>query len=273
LEHDVDQTVELAESKKLDAETALSRAEKELLNSLGLSNWQPPQPLSYVRSSRDACAAGRLDAEYFAPRVIELLRYLRKGNRRLGDAAPARHERFVPLRGSFDYIEIGGIRADGTAFAETLEQADAPSRATWHVRGGDVITSTVRPIRRLSALIAPEQDGFVCSSGFVVLQPRDIAPEVLLTYLRLPPVCELLDLHTSASLYPAISEPDLLAIPFPIIDDALAIRIVANVRAAQTVRESATQLLDAAQRAIEIAIEDSEVAALAYLQAAQTKAM
>ena len=38
-----------------------------------------------------------------------------------------------------------------------------------------------------------------------VLTPEEIEPELLLVYLRLPLVCELLDLHTTASMYPAIS--------------------------------------------------------------------
>jgi len=53
-----------------------------------------------------------------------------------------------------------------------------------------------------------------------VLEPKTIAPEVLLTYLRLPIICELMDLHTSASLYPAISERDLLKLPIPKIGKA-----------------------------------------------------
>lgn len=123
----------------------------------------------------------------------------------------------------------------------------------------------VRPIRRLSALIAPEQDGSVCSSGFVVLEPQAVAPEVLLAYLRLPPVCELMNLHTSASLYPAIAEADLLALPFPRIDASVQAQIVANVRAAQACHQRAAELLDATKRAVELAIEDSEAAALQHL--------
>jgi len=88
---------------------------------------------------------------------------------------------------------------------------------------------------------------------------------VLLAYLRLPPVCELMDLHTSASLYPAIAEANLLALPFPRIDASVQTRIVANVRAAQASRQRAADLLDAAKRAVEIAIEDSEAAALKRL--------
>ncbi len=245
----------------------IQQAEQTLLRALGLENWQPPEPLTYTRPSRDAFAAGRLDAEYFAPRVAKLLGRLKRDGLILGGVAPVRHERFIPgATDTFDYIEIGGVRADGTVVSETVPLAEAPSRATWLVRSGDVITSTVRPIRRLSALVAPEQDGHVCSSGFVVLRPEAIPAEVLLTYLRLPQVCELLDLHTSASLYPAISEVDLLAMPMPRIDAATQAQIVAAVRAAQASRRRAAELLDAAKRAVEIAIEESETAALAWLE-------
>lgn len=118
----------------------------------------------------------------------------------------------------------------------------------------------------MSAVIAPVQDGYVCSSGFVVLQPRAIKPDVLLTYLRLPPVCALMDLHTSASLYPAISETDLLALPIPKIPAATQQAIEKSALAARQARQRATRLLDAAKRAVEIAIEKDEKSALAYLK-------
>lgn len=96
----------------------------------------------------------------------------------------------------------------------------------------------------------------------MVLQPRDVPAEVLLTYLRLPQICELMDLHTSASLYPAISEADLLALPFhPIANEAEA-EIVHTVQSAHTARRQANALLEDAKRAVEIAIEDNEQAAL-----------
>lgn len=247
----------------------LVQAEALLLHALGLDTWTPPEALSYVRASSEVFAAGRLDAEFFAPRVEQLLARLGRDGLRLADVASVRHERFEPTgSGDFDYIEIGSIGADGTAASESVPMAEAPSRATQHVRAGDVITSTVRPIRRLSALIAPEQDGAVCSSGFVVLQPQGISGEMLLTYLRLPPVCELMDLHTSATMYPAISESDLLALPIPTIAPSVQAQVKDAVQQSVHARQRATRLLDAAKRAVEIAIEDSEAAALAYLAAA-----
>ena len=129
----------------------------------------------------------------------------------------------------------------------------------------DIITSTVRPIRRLSAQIDPDQNGYVCSSGFVILEPTGIRPELLLTFLRLPIICELMDLLASASMYPAISEAEILGLPLPSVDGAKEKAVVAAVQEGRAARARAHSLLDAAKRAVEIAIEDSEAAALAYL--------
>lgn len=257
-----------AHRSRLDVHQLVDVAERSLLGALGLDKRQGPRLLTYVRNSRDAQSAGRLDAEYFAPQVAGLLALLGRDGLTIADVAPARHDRFTPAAtGSFRYIEIGSLDSDGTAQSENVLHRDAPSRATQHVCAGDVITSTVRPVRRLSAVIGADQDGCVCSSGFVVLQPQTVSSEVLLTYLRLRSVCELMDLHTSATMYPAISEADLLALPIPSIPDATQRTIEKSVQAARQAKARATQLLDAAKRAVEIAIEDSESAATQHLEA------
>jgi type I restriction enzyme S subunit len=263
----IEETIKTGHQGFLRAIDELAAAEQTLLHALGLDAWQPPEPLTYVRRASEVAQAARFDSEFFAPRTLQLLAKLGAGGRTIRDVAPPRHEEFRPAGGpgEFDYIEIGSLRGDGTVGSERLACADAPSRATWHVRGGDVVTSTVRPNRRLSALITPEQTGYVASSGFVVLQPQAVSAEVLLTYLRLPPVCEVMDLHTSASLYPTISETDLLKLPFPKLDQKTCDEITAAVRAAHAARREAQALLARAQRAVEIAIEQGEFAALTVL--------
>lgn len=261
------QTIQASLKLRRGAVKKREEAEQILLRALGLQNWQPPEPLTYIRRASDAFAAARLDAEYFAPKVVELLQKLGEAGLSIGAVTSTRNERFSPGKdGEFNYIEIGNVRSDGTVGAERLPQNEAPSRATQYVRAGDIITSSVRPIRRLSAIITPEQDGFVCSSGFVVLRTRDVPAEVLLTYLRLPPLCELMDLHTSASLYPAISEADLLALPFHPIAEDVEYEIINAIQSAHEARRQAHTLLEAAKRAVEIAIEECEAAALAYLK-------
>lgn len=269
LEKAVTQCVGWAYQLRSQSGQNLDMAEDTLLRSLGLENWQAPEPLSYIRNSRDAFAAGRLDAQYFTPRVRALLDLLGQDGLTISDVAPPRHEKFESGKAgkSFNYIEIGDVRNDGSVESTELATTDAPSRATQYVRGGDVLTSTVRPIRRLSAFVNVLQDGAVCSSGFVVLAPNDLSASTLLTYLRLPLVCELMDLHTSASLYPAISEQDLLALPIPRISEKVQQRVDASVGAAHQAKQRSTYLLNAAKRAVEIAIEQDEKAAMAYLEA------
>jgi restriction endonuclease S subunit len=129
----------------------------------------------------------------------------------------------------------------------------------------DVITSTVRPIRRLSALIEPEQNNDICSSGFAVLKPTQIEPEVLLVYLRSPIVCEILDLHTTASMYPAISTKDLLHIPITLPEKVTRQQIAEKVRKSRKAREQSKQLLEIAKTGVEQAIETNESTATTWI--------
>ncbi len=262
--------VNVALSQRRLSTSRTTEAERTLLNLLSLANWTPPEPLAYSARASDVFASGRFDARIYAPRIQALLDLLAVDGRTISDVADPRREKFRPdACVAFDYIEISDIDGAGAATSTRLASEDAPSRATWHVRAGDIITSAVRPIRRLSAQITPEQEGFVCSSGFVVVTPRDIAPEVLLTYLRLPVICELLDLFASASMYPAITDADIFNLPLPHIPDAVADQVTQNVIAAKAAKDRAASLLEAAKRAVEVAIEDGEPAAMAYLDQAE----
>jgi type I restriction enzyme M protein len=109
----------------------------------------------------------------------------------------------------------------------------------------------LRPIRRLSALIEPEQNNYICSSGFAVLDPIKIESEVLLIYLRSPIVCEILDLHTTASMYPSISTEDLLSIPITLPKEPTRQKIAVKVRESRKAQEQSKQLLEIAKTGVE----------------------
>lgn len=259
-----------ADAFQVSVTSSMEEAETKILDAFGLAGWTPHEPLSYTANASDVFASARLDARFFAPRIQALLDLLSVDGRTVGDVAGQRREKFRPANCTdFHYIEIGGIDGAGAVTSTHLACSDAPSRATWHVRPDDIITSTVRPIRRLSAQIAPEQDGYVCSSGFVVVQPQDIAPEVLLTYLRLPVICELLDLFASASMYPAITDADIFNLPLPNIPNEVTEEVTRNVQEAKAAKASAANMLEAAKRAVEIAIEDGEPAAMTFLDQAE----
>ncbi len=262
----IESQIRKAHDLTIRSKALVERAEESLFLGLDLKSWQPDDPLSCTRSAAEVSAAGRFDADYFRPRYQSLLALLRRQGKTLRDVARLREDMFTPQPGQpFHYIEIGDLAADGAATSQVVPGEEAPSRATWIVQPGDVITSTVRPIRCLTGLIEPEQAENICSSGFAVLTPKGIPGELLFAYLRLPVICELMDLHTTASMYPAISTTDLMRLPFLLPDDATIKKVKQQITAARAARREAHVLLEKAKQAMEIAIEKDEAAGMATL--------
>lgn len=252
LQDRVQKAVENAESAYREAEECYAEAEALLESALGLDKLDLMPRLFYERPYADVQAAARCDAEYFQPRMQNLIAALSRDGQTIGDVANLSKRYFKAIPGrEFQYIEIGDVSGNGTADSNPVAGEEAPSRATWIVKPGDVITTTVRPIRRLSAIITDEQAGHVASSGFSVLTPKGIAPELLLVYLRLPLVCELLDLHATASMYPAISTTNLLQIPIALPKEASRQKIVTKVHESLEARQEARRLLDDAKAIVE----------------------
>ena len=238
-------------------------AAAQMLAATGLDRIQPTSRTSYERYFLELQANERFDAEFFSPRYHEAMTALRRGGRTLADVAQLSELAFrkedCHRHGSVEYVEIGSLVGDGEVTSTTVPVTEVPSRAAWVLGTGNVITSTVRPIRRLSALIQPHQNGWICSSGFGVLAPRigseGIEPEVLLTYLRLPIVCEILHLYSTASMYPAVPLARLMTMPIAVPNKRVREAIVASVRNAIAARRAASDLLRVARRAIEGVID------------------
>ena len=64
----------------------------------------------------------------------------------------------------------------------------------------------------------------------------------------------MLDLHTTASMYPAISTPNLMKIPVSLPDKPTRAKIVAKVKESFAARPEARRLLDEAKALVENAI-------------------
>jgi type I restriction enzyme M protein len=259
--------VNLGQNQLDSSQEIYQQAEDLLLSELGLQDWQPTEETVAVKSFAESfLACDRLDAEYYQPKQQKVMEIMRQSGLCIGDVAPLVKRKFQPdKQGEFNYIEIGNLSEEGFANGEVVAMDEAPSRAQWIVKPNDVITSTVRPIRKLSALIEPEQNNYICSSGFAVLKPTQIEPEVLLVYLRSPIVCEILDLHTTASMYPAISTEDLLNIPITLPKESTRQKITEKVRESRKAREQSKQLLEISKIGVERAIEADEATATAWI--------
>ncbi|EMK6863933.1 hypothetical protein H8F06_09495 [Vibrio fluvialis] len=260
--------------KEDQASELLKNAENTLLETLGLSNWTPPTPLSYVRSSNEAFTAGRFDAEYFHPAKKSALSILDNlSDARVGDFFESVRDLWQPSKSkdavvrNHDLTDALEPFLDPTKVPTLIEEIRSTKKL---VQPGDLVVSRLRSYLREIAVVLPGNGTTtVVSTEYIVLRPKkssQLAIEALLIYLRsqLPQI--VFKWSQDGSNHPRFDENELLNIPIP---RALISNQVNYVKAMQEMiaqRQLAVSLLEAAKRAVEIAIEDSEAAALAYLQ-------
>ena len=109
-QHGIASVVRTAQANVSFTKIQFEQAELILLKALGIDDWAPPEPLTYSRRASEVFVAGRLDSQYFAPRVALLIKRLSKDGWSLRDVAPPRQERFVQFGNQqFRYIEISNF--------------------------------------------------------------------------------------------------------------------------------------------------------------------
>lgn len=270
-------TVDRALAQRRLARSRTMEAEQYLLGILGLSNWTPPEPLAYTARASDVFASGRFDAQYFMPakeRVKQSLAAL--PGQLLSDRVDSIREQWIPDRApptmrvrNYDVTD---------ALVPLLDSEKEPSFAAEIgsmkkvFKDGDVAISRLRAyLKEVAVVRTGDAIPSVGSSEFIVLRPKGkaISPEALMVFLRSPPVQTILKWCQDGSQHPRFSEGDLLSIPVPDAVAAVSDQITKIVQDGFTARHRARKLLEAAKRAVEIAIEDGEPAAMAYLDHAE----
>jgi type I restriction enzyme S subunit len=161
----------------------------------------------------------------------------------------------------FIYVDVSSVSNESYQIIETKEiiGKDAPSRARKHIHTDDVIFATVRPTLRRVAMIPPELDSQVCSTGFCVLRANkeELEPAYAYFYLLTEWVTQQVQSLQKGVAYPAINDSDLFEqlILLPPLPEQRAI-----TQALQTVQEAKT----ARQRELVFARE-RKVAFMQYL--------
>ncbi|MBM3145020.1 MAG: hypothetical protein FJ010_08630 [Chloroflexi bacterium] len=124
-------------------------------------------------------------------------------------------------RDSFVYVDISSVDKDTKKIVEpqTLLVDAAPSRARKEIKANDVLVATVRPNLNGVAIVPPEHDNQIASTGFCVLRSdtEQLDPNYLFYFTQTETfVSHLTELSTGAG-YPAVSDEDILdtRIPLP----------------------------------------------------------
>ncbi|WP_445219146.1 hypothetical protein ACKWRH_02255 [Bradyrhizobium sp. Pa8] len=260
--------------RQQDAVTqSMAEAESRLLAALGLADWAPPEPLTYNARASDAFAAGRLDAQYFMPAKDQVRRSLAAmPGQLLSDRVDSIREQWVPDRAppemrvrNYDVTDALVPLLD--AEKEPAVAADIGSMKKV-LKDGDLTVSRLRAyLKEIAVVRTGDEIPSVGSSEFIVLRPKGtaISPEALMVFLRSAPVQTILKWCQDGSQHPRFSEGDLLSISVPDAVAHVSSEITDIVQRGFAARARARQVLEAAKRAVEIAIEEGEAAAMAFL--------
>lgn len=254
----------------LNSKSVYSQAEQILLSELGLQNWKASHMMAYVRNYSQVARARRVDAEHFQPKYDEIISLIARFQpRKLSTFAKPVFEtvRLDPQK-TYRYIEISDVNTSTGEVSFTERQTkDLPPNAKIKVRGGELIVSKVRPTRGAVGIVPTEcrQDS-ICSSAFSVYEVTLPTREFLQVVLRSLVGKTQLEKPSKGTSYPTIDDIDVREVLIPTIAPNTMESIATLIQQSHTARLEAKALLEKAKRAVEIAIEEGEEQAMAFLK-------
>jgi len=193
--------------------------------------------------------AVRIDAGYYHPVYLRNEKIIEKKNFEfLRNVVSNDYENFKPNCDYFNYIEISNINLEtGEYIIKKIPCKKAPSRAKKLVSKDDIIISTVRPNRNAVAIITHDIKNLVASTGFCKLTTKRINPKYLFILFKTFFYRDFLVRKTTATMYPAVSEDDLINLKIPIPPTTFQKQIENLALSAYKEREKADKLYKEAE--------------------------
>lgn len=136
----------------------------------------------------------------------------------LGEITRDCAQRVPGPREAFKYIDIASIdkQTKRIVSPQDLFGSNAPSRARKVVRAGDVLVSMTRPNLNAVALVPPELDGQIASTGFEVLRSVAVEPRWVYYAVRTKAFVDAMSDVAQGALYPAVRPRDVRGFAIPL---------------------------------------------------------
>lgn len=136
----------------------------------------------------------------------------------IADVTGRAEQRVPASRECITYIDIGSIDRESKRVEspQKLDGSAAPSRARQVVRAGDVLVSMTRPNLNAVAMVPPELDQEVASTGFDILRPEIVDPKWLFALVRTHDFVTAMSELVQGALYPAVRPRDIRAFDLPL---------------------------------------------------------
>ena len=256
------------------SKTRYSEAQTLLLSEFGLADWQPKQPLTFVKNFSDTKFAERIDAGYFQPKYDEIVNAIKscasgwdtlENLTTLGKCVEV---------GSKEYLETGipFVRVSNLSpFEITQEKYIAEelyAELTEHQpkRGEILLSKDATP--GIAHYLREEPDKMIPSGGILRLKSKTdkIGNEYLTLVLNSILTQEQVSRDVGGSVILHWRPDQVARTVIPILPHEKQTEIEQKVIESFNLRNRAKELLESAKRAVEIAIEQDEQTAIDWLQ-------
>lgn len=257
-----------ADALRVEAINKYKDAETELANWLNIRIEAQTVPVVSEKTiSYSYNVTGRLDAEYYQPKYDLIVSSLNT-KETLESICNLYDENYLPDEEKYyRYIELANVGGFGEITdTGSIVGEELPTRARRIVKSGQVIVSSIEGSLQSCALITDEFDGAICSTGFYVVDSDKLSSETLLVLFKSEAIQELLKQRCSGTILTSINKDEFLSLPLPKIDEDIQAKISEQIKESFALRRKSKQLLEDAKRAVEIAIEQDEQAALNWLK-------
>ena len=253
------------------SEVLYAQAEQTLLDAVGLADFKPSTQNTNIKTfAQSFGSSGRLDAEYYQPKYEDYLKLIfdyKDGWAKLAEICTLKDANFNPTNETnYQYIELSDIDKSGGISGCTKDIGEnLPSRARRFVNAGDVVVSSIEGSLSSCALVPTEYDNSLCSTGFYVIKSQEISSETLLVLMKSELMQNILKQSCSGTILTAMNKDEFSNLPIPKIDLTTQTNISQLVQQSFSLKAQSEHLLNVAKRAVEMAIEQDEAAAMAFI--------
>lgn len=280
LELKISEVCEKANSLIAESKSTYTATETLLLQTLGLANFSPSTEQVNIKSFKDSFGtSGRLDAEYYQPKYEQVVAHItsqsyaklstlvtiQKSIEPGSEAYTEDGEEGLPFLRVADYSKLGLTKPQ-----KQLKQSfvDANNKLIEKLipKANTILFSKDGSVGEAYCL---RQDADFITSGAVLHLTINKSAPLLPDYLTLALNSKLVKMQSerdaggSIILHWRVSEIEQVVVP--LVDMAIQTQIATLIQQSFTLKAQSEHLLEVAKRAVEIAIEQNEQAAMDYI--------
>jgi len=262
--------------KITESKTTYTTAENILLSEIGLTDFTPSNdPVNIKNFSESFATSGRLDAEYYSMQSESVIRAITQGKY---GAVPL-HKVCKTQRGNLIpdtyYCDAGTKYIRGADFsANCLTDTGVSIDSSFQVRNetlterGDIVFALIGSVGKLALVTEGFVGSFISNNiGLMRFIHKDFLPEYVHLFLTSKFGKILFDKVEMRTAQPKISDKDIWDFPIPALDITYQQQIAVLITQSFGLKKQSEHLLEVAKRAVEIAIEQDEAAAMAWIAA------